>query len=321
MKIVKQAIFDKFLCLADKCPDTCCKGWQVVLDDGSVMPFVDNVCPYLNEKGLCKKVLKDGEDSLDYVCHMYPRHVEEYEDLREWSVSLSCPEAVNMTLQDQKHMEYSVTEDDTEDPLIDDFDDFDLLLFTKLSDARDVMFKKLREEGADVYKKMGFVLSMAKRLQECLDENRFFDMDDVTADFERDGFINIEPIDPYGMFKEYSGELNKLETLQSDWKDILDRIPNIIANPVKSPASDIDLINIFEALLFTYFLGAVYDDYIFAKALLCVFMTVAMDRLAQNSESMEEYKKTVYKFCKEVEHSDENINELLVFLDSKADEF
>ena len=32
MKIVKPSYFDTFRCIADRCPDSCCKEWDVLVD-------------------------------------------------------------------------------------------------------------------------------------------------------------------------------------------------------------------------------------------------------------------------------------------------
>ena len=32
MKIIKPDYFDNFRCIADRCPDSCCKEWDVLVD-------------------------------------------------------------------------------------------------------------------------------------------------------------------------------------------------------------------------------------------------------------------------------------------------
>ena len=33
MKSTCHEFYNEFMCIADKCPDSCCKGWDVVVDD------------------------------------------------------------------------------------------------------------------------------------------------------------------------------------------------------------------------------------------------------------------------------------------------
>ena len=55
-------------------------------------------CAFLNEESLCDLYKALGPDALCDTCKSYPRHTEEYEGLRELSLSLSCPEAAKIIL-------------------------------------------------------------------------------------------------------------------------------------------------------------------------------------------------------------------------------
>ena len=99
--------YKNFRCIADKCPDNCCRGWEIDIDedtldyykdlkgpmaekirasiseDGSFVLNEEGWCPLLNEKGLCEVCLTLGEDSLSEVCTEYPRFTTEYPKTRE----------------------------------------------------------------------------------------------------------------------------------------------------------------------------------------------------------------------------------------------
>ena len=51
-----------------------------------------------NEENLCDLYAEKGEKMLCRTCRMYPRHIEEYEGIREISLSLSCVEAAKIIL-------------------------------------------------------------------------------------------------------------------------------------------------------------------------------------------------------------------------------
>lgn len=36
MKYLKPHFYDKFICTAGDCPDTCCAGWQIMIDEESL---------------------------------------------------------------------------------------------------------------------------------------------------------------------------------------------------------------------------------------------------------------------------------------------
>lgn len=47
------------------------------------------------------------------TCRNYPRHIEEFEDLREISLSLSCPEAASILLSQKEKVHSRMNTSDT----------------------------------------------------------------------------------------------------------------------------------------------------------------------------------------------------------------
>ena len=149
MRYLKPHYYDKFVCTAGDCPDSCCAGWQIVIDEASLERYGNEKsefgtrlrnsidwdeecfyqnnrrCAFLNEENLCDLYKALGPDSLCDTCRMYPRHTEEYEGLRELSLSLSCPEAARIILSCKEPVRFLEEEDDLED----DFEEFDYDVF------------------------------------------------------------------------------------------------------------------------------------------------------------------------------------------------
>jgi lysine-N-methylase len=76
--------------------------------------------------------------------------------------------------------------------------------------------------------------------------------------------------------------------------------------------------------LFTYFPGAVYDGEVFAKAQMAVFCTwmiheIWMARWLVNGKELtkEEMTELLYRFSREVEHSDENLKRVEKMMEKK----
>ena len=101
--------FSEFHCIADKCPQTCCAGWQIVIDDSSLQyykkltgAYADVLrsridfregcfhqdhckrCAFLKEDNLCDMYEHLGEESLCLTCTNYPRHIEEFENIHNY---------------------------------------------------------------------------------------------------------------------------------------------------------------------------------------------------------------------------------------------
>lgn len=338
----KQSNFDKFKCIADKCPKSCCIGWQIMIDeesldrykeaDGEFAPrlkdsvnFVEGCfnqhntrCSMLNDNGLCDLHSTLGEENLCVTCKQYPRHIEEFQDLREYSLSLSCPEAVRMLLQ----QDYDFLLDETEDEIFDDpeeFEDFDFLIFDKLEYARDKMFEIAVDKSMPLNKRLSIIANAALQLQNCYDDGDIFEMDDVDYSCEEE--LSME----YCL--KTMEVLLDMEVLEESWKDSIRNALDFWQNKTSEssqwrqamyPDSDASFVfeKIFKSLLFTYFCGAVYDGQIYARAMIAVMSTCWLVML-HHSQSCQHLDSTLYLYSREVEHSDLNVNKLISFFENE----
>lgn len=124
MKITKPSYFDTFSCIAAACPDSCCKEWDVQVDEKSaefyrslpgslgddlrrllkdedgetVMTIVDRRCPMWRTDGLCRIQAELGQEALCKTCREFPRLTHDYGDFIERGLELSCPEAARIIL-------------------------------------------------------------------------------------------------------------------------------------------------------------------------------------------------------------------------------
>lgn len=136
MKIIVPDYYYDFNCIADKCKHTCCKGWEVEIDEASLKRFEqipdverriergeDNhfrllegdVCPFLLENGLCDMIIKYGEDFLCQTCTDHPRFRNYWEDRVEMGLGMVCEEAARLILSRKSPMKLVVFESDETD--------------------------------------------------------------------------------------------------------------------------------------------------------------------------------------------------------------
>ena len=125
MKISKPHYFDQFRCIASVCPDSCCKEWDVQVDEASaayyrtltgslgdrlrdvlhtedgetVMTIIDGRCPMWRTDGLCRIQAELGESALCKTCREFPRLTHDYGAFIELGLELSCPEAARFILE------------------------------------------------------------------------------------------------------------------------------------------------------------------------------------------------------------------------------
>lgn len=355
----KPHYFDDFSCLADKCVDTCCSGWQIVIDDDTLEKYGrlsgkfsdelksgvdfdegcykqrdDKRCIMLMDNGLCRQICALGEESLCKTCHLYPRHVEEYEGLREWTLSLSCPEAAHIILNSEEPVRIIETEDDQADPLEDEFENFDFFMFTQLEETVPFFYKLAISRETDIESRAENILEMARLVQSCIDDNRYADMAEEISEY----IVKDIACYRYEYNKMALEILDSLEVLREEWMDIL-KAHKILINSGKESyeksraefylnLKDKNKWNIFKenvlfTTLFTWLNGSVYDDMFYAKAALAVFCMRMIEEISitkivnDGTDSFETFEEITRRFMREVEHSDDNLIAIEDFLSDR----
>ena len=236
-------------------------------------------------------------------------------------------------------MDLTTWEDDEADPLEDEFEDFDLLLFTKLEDTRDQINKMLKkacpEEVDNCFEQ---IMKLASDMQDCLEKNEIWRLDDVLACFG-DGvkrpLASGNAEEYYQRRKAYFKCLDEMEHLRSSWaREVKEASAYLYKDGVESYKKYRDSFlevygtgkshyaewqifkkNLFWFFIYTYFCGAVYDDWIVTKAGMAIFAVECVEELvmyhflADNSDmSGEDWISLSGALAREVEHSDDNLN-------------
>ena len=338
-----QKDYHNFKCIADKCPKSCCIGWQIMIDENSIDKYLNTTgdfadrlkssidyqencflqnnhrCSMLNDNGLCDLHSTLGEEYLCDTCRLYPRHIEEFQDIREYSLSLSCPEATRMLLEKGYDFYIDEAEDDKLDNP-DEFEDFDFIIFDKLEYARDKMLKVAGDKSIPLQKRMDYIATAALKLQELYDEGDIFEMDSVSYDDDSlclsfdyclnsmDVLIEMEALEDSWTksIKEAKNYWRALSSESSQWKQAM------------YPDKDLEFVfeKVLKCLLFSYFCGAVYDGQIYARAMIAVQSTRWLMML-YNSSTNQPLNSTIYLYSREVEHSDVNVNTLISFFEDE----
>ena len=358
--------YKEFSCTADQCEDTCCAGWQIVIDKKSLKKYwnekgpykkklrnsikwiqgvfkqsPDKRCAFLNEDNLCDMYKNLGEKSLCKTCKLYPRHIEEFEGVREVTLSVSCPEVAKILLNREEPVKFLSYEKEGEE----EYEDFDFILYSKLVDARDIMREFLQNRELDIKVRAGLVLGMAHDMQVRINHENIFGMEDVFERYQTEKAIahvkkklEIAESRPMHIKHERAQErfqkLHELELLRADWQVHLWETEDILYK--KDSQNYIDIKAEFDSwmkehlprweimseqllvyFIHTYFCGAVYDANVYAKARMAVdsvFFIYEMlaARWIRNEKdlNMDDIIEIVYRYSREVEHSDDNLKQM-----------
>ncbi|MGN0411996.1 MAG: flagellin lysine-N-methylase, partial [Lachnospiraceae bacterium] len=250
--------FSEFHCIADKCPETCCAGWQIVIDDSSLQyyktltgAYADVLrsridfregcfhqdsckrCAFLKEDNLCDMYEHLGEESLCLTCTNYPRHIEEFENIREITLSLSCPEAAHIILSRKDPVTFCSEEADEPEETFEDYDPF---YFSYLEDAREVILHLLQDRSLDIWVRYVLVLKFGQEMQDYLENCELFNLVDLFDRYEDPDYLDRAKAQIMSQITSYTEDaesafsyskslfsfLYELEFLSDDWQDYLD---------------------------------------------------------------------------------------------------
>lgn len=373
MLYVRPDYYDKFKCVADACEATCCAGWQIVVDEEALLRYKSEPgeygeilrnridweegvfkqdcrkrCAFLKANNLCEMYERLGEESLCFTCANYPRHIEEFENLREITLTVSCPEVARILLVQKAPVTFTEEENDSEE---EEFEDFAPFFFSYLEDARKIMIGILQNRELPVTVRVALVKKMAEEMQHIIEESDLFDLADVFEDYEEEenlvslvaeaerevtAFYNAEE-DGFLYSETVFERLYTLEHLSGEWEAYLDRccvtlygggakayrdMRNEFKEYCKQELIDgIDMDLLLEQLLvyfvFAYFCGAVYDDNVIGKIKMSIDSVTVMHEMfmakwaeQERHLSAEDIKKIMYRYSRELEHSDVNLGRM-----------
>ena len=359
--------YNKFRCVAGACQDTCCAGWAIMIDDLTKRRYqmrkdafgrrlhhsidwknnsfkqLGRRCAFLNKDNLCDIYREAGPGMLCKTCRDYPRHREEYEGVREISLSLSCEEAARLILGCEEPVRFLTKKDGREES----YPDFDFFLFTKLMDARNLVFSILQNRDLDCRLRIALVLGFSHDMQRRIWEEKPDQLDGLMKLYQgpaAEAFVEKKMAGPrihgrmrYERMKEWFSIFGKLEVLNEDWPQYMGSLKRILfdagAESYEENRSAFDRYLMEEKarksqweqwseqlmvyFIFTYFCGAVYDGHPYAKTKLAAVSTLLIQEMAQavfkRNEGCLDFKEFVhlsYRFSREVEHLDENLNTL-----------
>ncbi|MCR4740819.1 MAG: flagellin lysine-N-methylase [Lachnospiraceae bacterium] len=357
MLIRKQNGFDDFVCIADRCPKSCCIGWQIVIDDKSMQKYgsitgdfadelnagidpaekcfrrIDTRCAMLDDDGLCRLQKALGGEYLCDTCRIYPRHEEEFLDLREETLTLSCPEAARMLLDGSYTFGFTEEEnEEADDP--GEFGDCDPFLLDELAYSREKMAEFIKNRKIPFQKRLSAIGAAAFDMQRYYDRGETEMIGAACEGFYDEKTLkDMEPVKAAGIPMDHSyalfglSFLSKLEVLEDSWPDIISKTIGYFsgmdgdcagwkdaADPEKS-GEEAAFEKLFLAFLYTYLCGSVYDGQIYARCMIAIWsVRFIMLLFAANDLSL---TRMICLFAREIEHSDENITALISFFEAE----
>lgn len=296
MKLVTPSFYKDFKCIAGECPDSCCQGWEVDADSGSLSYYKslnsdfkkriesmlskdefgntvfrltdDKRCPFLNKENLCDMHIALGQEHTPYTCRTFPRFINDFGSVREMGLSFSCPVASDImwNLKEDFDFETSVN---SEPPVLNDID---AQLYFYLIKARNKAYDTVKNKIIPLNKRMIQLLKFGLELQNDIEKYE-------------EGKKRIA-------FKEV---FRNPEVINQEW---VEKVDKGVFN--KSAINSKNCENIAVYMLFRYFMQAVYDKDVLSKIKAAAVGVLIPAYFGNDSW-------TIHLWSKETEHSDINM--------------
>ncbi|MBQ4373659.1 MAG: flagellin lysine-N-methylase [Lachnospiraceae bacterium] len=131
MKTNVISFYHEFHCLAGACPHSCCRGWQIPVDEATYQRYqslkglrgyslrrhikrgephvirpVLFRCPFENSDHLCQHQCNGQTDLMPLVCRVYPRHSVSYGSFTEVTFEASCPVIAAMLVKQRERLTF-----------------------------------------------------------------------------------------------------------------------------------------------------------------------------------------------------------------------
>ena len=306
------AYFESFRCIASACPDSCCKEWEVLVDEHTAAGYwamqgplgddlrrflyqdaegdwylrvTDGRCPMWRADGLCRIQAACGHDSLCETCREFPRLTHDYGDFVERGLELSCPEAARIIFENP---EMSWVEQECPGGEAGEYDpaDMDLLLETRAQ-----MLTLLADRSRPVGESLALALLYGYHSQNLLDGGE--------GDWDPEEALNFAR----GLAKPAQASMLPefyltLEILTDAWRQRLE-------NPMEDTAWD-DRLRILAAYgVQRYWLQAVSDFDLVGRVKMVIAACLLVRHLGGDLE------QTAQLYAKEIENNADNVDAIL----------
>ncbi len=336
--------FGGFSCIADKCKDSCCIGWEIDIDQDTYQFYEETGgdigsrlkthmyvtedgehsfelaergrCPFLNSRNLCDICIELGEEALSEVCTEYPRFAIEYDNVLQKCLSLSCEEVGRIIFTRKEPVR--LIEISQPEPLDEEFNskDYDnpaliqeqlIEILTDRTRGLEDRIEQFLETGWQYHFKM------------TEGENNHFSEKPEKREISWLDFSNYS----YENFSARYDSFLEMESLGREWNDYKKDIAKVLTpekyeQVVKKYIGseyyrNEDYENLLVYFTFRYLMNYVYDyNFISYIQLALMFTLMIRDMAAVRLELTghfytEDMIDVARIFSKEVEHSEENV--------------
>ena len=302
MKVLAPNYYKKFSCIADKCKHSCCIGWEIDIDDVTLNQYEntntdfgkklrDNIA--INDDYACFK-LTDNERcpflNENNLCEIILK-------LGEKSLCQICSDHPRFRnyYGDRIELGLGLTCEEVARIIIDETENFELI---EIDESREI--GNIYEDEIEFFNIRNHIFKVIES------EDNFESVIEIILDKFN---IEIAQISNYELIETY---LN-LERLDDAWDDMLIKLKTI--DNIQSSTHSKALKNLLIYFIYRHLGESIYDDNFNGRLLFAIVSCKTISALCALGYSIYDVARM---YSSEIEYSDENLNTLIEFLQSKS---
>lgn len=321
--------YKQFQCIAQKCKDNCCIGWDIMIDKKSydkyqkvTTSFKDRLdqgichgeeprfyldeqkrCAFLNQENLCDIYIELGEDALCEICTKHPRFYNEYGHIMQCGLGIACEEAARLILKDGN---VNIKEEETSP--IEEIDEWAEILM----DIEIQLLKLLDNEKYSLVEKIDKILNLTAAYQE---EINFTGK--VALDYEKKQQKNrkiLQKMMQKDVMKSWFEFYEELDYMDEKFRDLLQNTKKEFKIRHSCYFEDeIYTQRLIEYFIYRHFIKAYEDDNLLDKikfAILSALIIECMNQYCKDHNVCFTPIEIAKMYSKEIEYSEENIESI-----------
>ncbi len=327
MKHIYPKYYKEFKCIANLCPDSCCKDWDVELDDKAEQfyntvdtPFgekirsltvdgddgnrifinrADKRCPFWNDDMLCDIFINLGEEHLCETCANFPRITQDYACFTEHMLSFACPVASKLMLNSDTNEQYA----DFEDKGLDFSEvEYNEEYMRFLLEARTMIVNILSDRTMPFADRLKTAILVNAQVQDLIDDDNYNIAEISTVATG----LQCEKANCEFVFDLHQ----RLEIISNRWRELVEEAGKT-CNIEVSAEYDCYYETLALYYVYIYYLQAIdsYNVMLPLQRLVCAYIVISrVENVLRGDKEFdfEQFSRVMQKYSKEVEHSYEN---------------
>lgn len=321
--------YRNFQCIADQCKDSCCIGWEIMIDADSYQKYqkvegcfhdqlmkgieygnppvfhLDSFerCAFLNENNLCDIYLQLGEDALCEICTQHPRFHNEYGTILQSGLGMACEEAVRLIFESEK-FRLELIQDTKENNEEESFEEEIFKIQIMLLDI-------LNRKELSIEDRIETIFDFVKAIQDELNHTGELSHDLQKESIKQNHILHQMRKKSY--IKNWLSIYQELDFMDAEVQKIFSEAEKNKIDIENMKLNDQYIGSLMSYFIYRYFMKSYEDDNLLDKVKFAILNCLMIEVMNQYYKMKNIVKKPIEIariYSKEIEYSQENLDEI-----------